>query len=224
MKRTISLICAVVLIALSFTGCKKNIYVDDNGVSHTLVMKHGEAVQDKYGNFIVKDKDENGKKVESIVKYPVVTEAGKDAIQNAVIKMKVPDGWKYNSSIKAFRLQHKDCPSDAVCQIDVEIRTDKNVDEEYRRVLAAHEVINFVAGDDSIITGIEKFTTKIFGHEAKAYKTRIYDESTYYCYVFAYENYTVDFIFNIQDGCFENKFNPEDFIKENVTLKTLPKE
>lgn len=224
MKRTIALVCASVLVAMTFTSCKKEVVVDTHGVTHTLVMKHGDPVQDEYGNMIEKYTDENGKQVTAPFAFPEVTKAGKNAIQNAMIKMKIPKDWEFDESVKAFRIKHKNCTHEGKCELFVEIQDNKTLDEEFRRKLAAQEVVNIVGGDDSIVTDIKKFSTKIFGLETKAFKSAHQGDMTYYYYVFYYKNNTIGFSFVMNNGCFDKSFDPEAFIKENVSLKTIPTE
>lgn len=223
MKRTIAVICAAALIAVSFTGCKKNIIIDEHGDEHNIVMKKGDPVQDEYGNIVEKITDKNGKKAEGSVTFPVVMKSDKKTIQNAAIKMNIPDEWTFNEEIKAFRLQHADCADDAVCEINVEIQDHRTVDEEYQRKFAAQQVIFRVGGDESLNPKLEESTTKLFGKETKVFKSQ-YEDSVYYYYIFAHSRYTVGFSFIINNDCFDKSFKPEDFIKENVTLKTIPTE
>lgn len=222
MKRTIALICAAALIALSFTSCKKTEIIDEHGDSHTLVMKKGEPVQDEYGNMIEEYTNADGESVTGSITFPVVTKESKSVIRNAFISMKIPKDWTFNESVKAFRLQHKDCNHDGVCQIDVETQPNKTLDEEYRRKLAAQEVMNLVGGDDSLVSNINEFKTKLFGLDTKAFKCAHQGDMTYYYYVFFYANNTIGFSFIMNDDCFDESFDPEAFIKENVSLKTIP--
>ena len=225
MKRTIALICAVILIALTFTSCKKNIYVDGNGNTHKLVMKKGEAVQDEYGNFVEKYRDDNGKKVTGPVEYPVVTAAGKDGIQNAFVRLNIPEDWEYNETVKALRIHHKGCPDEAACEMTVECQDSKTVDEKFGQRLAAQDMIVIYSGDENVVTDVKDYTTKLFGKEVKAFKARQYDQATMYYYIFAFnKSVTVEITFLISDKCFDGKFDPEQFIKENLSLKTIPTE
>lgn len=223
MKRTIALICAAVLIALSFTACKNNNYVDDKGVSHTLVMKKGEPIQDEYGNLVEKY-IKDGEKVTAPIPYPVVTQSDKHTIQNAVLKLNIPDGWEFDESVKAVRLHHKDCGYEGVCEINVEIQDRMNLDEVYKHVLAAQEVINLVSGEEVVTGDIKQSETKIFGLKTKIFESPQRDNKTYMYYVFYYERYTVGFSFIMNNDCFDKSFDPEAFIKENVTLKKIPTE
>ncbi len=223
MKRTIAVVCAAALIAVSFTGCKKNIIIDEHGDEHKMVMKNGDPVQDEYGNIIEKITNKDGKKAEGSVTFPVVMKSDKKTIQNAAIKMNIPDKWKFDENIKAFRLQHADCTGDAVCEINVEIQDHMTVEEEYRRKLAAQQAVFYVSGDESFNPKIEESTTKLFGKETKVFKS-VYEDSVYYYYIFDHSRYTVGFSFILNNECFDENFKPEDFIKENVTLKTIPTE
>lgn len=225
MKRTIALFCAVALIALTFASCKKEptVITDEHGISHTLVTnKDGEPVQDEYGNMIEEYTNENGETVTAAFTFPVVTKDGDDAIRNAFVSLKIPDGWRFDESIKAFRLKHDGCVHEGACEIDVETQDRKTLDEEYRRKLAAQEVVNLVGADDTIVSNIEEFTTEIFGLKTKAFKSAHQGNMTYYYYVFFYSNNTIGFSFIMNDDCFGDDFDPEAFIRENVSLKTIP--
>lgn len=225
MKRTIALICAVTLFALSFTGCKKTIISDENGVTHVLVMKKGKPVQDEYGNLIEEYEDENGKKVTGPVTFPVVTKSDDNKIRNALIELNVPDGWTFNENIKAFRIQHTgkcETGAEGKCEINIEMQSSKTVDEEYKRKLAAQEAVGIVSGEDNIVTELKEYTTKLFGIETKAFKCRHYDTSTVYYFIFSYQKNTIGINFNLSDNCFGKDFDPESFISENMSLITVP--
>ena len=222
MKRIIALICAVVFIALSFTSCgKKNIYVDKNGNSHTLVMKKGEPVQDEFGNLIEKYKNDEGKNVTGSIMFPEVMVFNKGELQNAYIKFNVPNGWSFDESLNSFRIKKDDCKHDGKCEIFVEAQDSKTLDEEYRRKLAAQEVINLVSGEE-VVKDIEESETEIFGLKTKVFKSIQRNNETYYYYVFFYVRATIGFSFVMNNDCVDDKFDPEAFIKENVSLKTLP--
>lgn len=226
MKRTIALICTAVLIALLLASCgEKTVIIDENGVSHTLVTKKGgDPVQDEYGNMIEEYTNDEGETVTAPFTFPVVTQNGKHAIRNAFISLNIPNEWEYDESIKAFRLQHKDCGHDAVCQMEVETQGNMTVEEEYMRKIAAQKALTFVDGDEDIVSDLDEFTTKIFGLETKAFKCTQQNGIVYYYYIFLYSNNTIGFSFVMNDDCFEKNFDPEAFIKENVSLITIPTE
>ncbi|MCQ2471582.1 MAG: hypothetical protein MJ147_06040 [Clostridia bacterium] len=224
MKRATAIICAVVFIVLMFSGCKNNVFVDDLGNTHKVEMKHGKPVQDKYGNMIEKYTDENGEKQEAVVTFPVAKMDGKHAIESAFIKMNIPDGWFFNENVKVFRIQHKDCPDENTCEITVETNDKYTLDEMYNRDIAAKQAIEIATGDSEAATDFKESTTKLFGKDAKSFTCKIYDKSTFYYYIFSYKHVTVSVNFILNNQCIKAGFDPEQFIKENISLKKIPTE
>ncbi len=223
MKRIIALVCAAVFMALSLTACgQKNIYVDRKGNTHKLVMKHGDPVQDEYGNMIEKYVNSDGEKVTAPLMFPDVTKSGENELQNAYIKLNIPNDWSFDESTYAFRIKHKDINNSGVCEIFVEAQDHATLDEEYRRNLAAQEALNDVSDDGKYVENIEESETEIFGLKTKVFKSTQRNNITFYYYVFYYVRATVGFSFVMHDGCLGDKFDPKAFIEENVSLKTIP--
>lgn len=224
MKRAIALICAVVFITLIFSGCKKDIVTDENGVTHKVQMKHGEFVQDEYGNMIEKYTDNDGKKQEALVTFPVAMKDGKNSIQNAFIKMKIPAGWNYNENTKAFRIQHKECPDENICEVSVEINDKYDLKQKYATDLASKRIIGDVTGNTDATTDFKPLDGKIFGKETMGFTCKIFDKSTFYYYAFTYKHVVISVNLIMNNECIKSGFDPKQFIEENITLKKIPTE
>ncbi len=209
---------------LIFGGCsKKNIYVDETGNTHKLIMKNGEPVQDENGNLIEKRSDGKGGKTEAVVYYPEVTEAGKNAIQNAVLKLDIPKDWYFDENVKVFRIHHEDCPGKGKCEFEADIQLHEELDDVYSSKLATWKRFNTVS-EEKLVKEIEEFETKLFDIKTKGFKLKYMDDISIYYYAFNYANHVVSFSFFLNDKCFADDFKPEQFIKENVMLKTIPTE
>ncbi len=225
MKRTISVISFILIISVLFASCgKNNIVTDANGNSYTMVMKHGEPVQDEYGNLVVKYKDETGKIVKSFIEYPDVTNAGKDGIQNAFISMKIPEGWKYDESVKAFRLQHDgECTKDGnFCEINVLTYNDDTLDNIYENKIAREKALN-IMDSGNYDTEVKKFESNILGLKAKAFTCSRMEKTDVYCCVFSYKG--MNFVINIAlNKCCSKDFDYEGFINKYFSLKKIPTE
>lgn len=224
MKRAIALICAVVFITLIFSGCKKDIITDRHGVTHKVEMKHGEFLQDKYGNLIEKCTNENGEEQQDVVFFPVVVKTGKRVIENAFLKMKIPEGWNFNENINVFRIQHKECPDEITCEVTVDVTDEYDLKSLYARDLAAKQIIAEATGDTEAATDFKTLDGKIFGKETMGFTCKLYDDSTFYYYAFSYSNQIISFSIIMNNQCIKSGFDPKEFITENVTLKKIPTE
>lgn len=223
MKKIIALLCAGLFIMMAFTGCKKT-YYDNYGNPHKVNMKHGEPVQDEYGRLIETYKDEDGKIVDYPFDYPTLLKTGRNTIENAYLKLKIPKGWSFKEENDIFRIHHDDCEDEVPCEFALNVYKEKTAEDEFIEYsIAERKVIDSLTGDRKI-TDYKDFTTKILGIDAKAFSSNHFGEYDFYCYFIDYKGCAFRFMFLINNKCFDGKFDPEQFIAENITLKKLPTE
>ena len=223
MKKIIAMLCAVVLITMTFAGCKDNVYYDKSGNPHEAYTKFGKLYQDEYGRLIERYKDENGKKVDYPFAFPAVLKTGKNTFENAFIKLKVPKDWYFDEkSTNIFVVKHTDCKDEAECSLNVYIDDDEEAETIFAKKSEAEKNAQGILVGENSITDYKEFKTKFFGLDAQAFKSRHFDKYTFYYYFMDYGHGTLSFMFNISDKCFDGKFDPEQFISENITLKELP--
>ncbi len=222
MKRAIALAAALLLMLSVFAACKKkNIIVDYEGNEHTLVMKDGAPAQDKNGNLIEKITDAQGKTVTQPVSYPNVIKNSRREIENAFFKLKIPSGWKFDDSIRAFRIQHDGActTSGEVCEITTATNKTGDVEDYYDTLRAREKAIELIGGDQ--VSDLKEFEAKLFGQDCKALSARHNDRVTLYTYVFPYGGTAVSVTMMINDECKTEDFDPEAFLEDIMTLKTL---
>lgn len=221
MKKPVAIIAAFVLILTAFTACKKyETIVDYEGNEHTLVLNKGDYVQDENGNLIEKYRDEDGKEQTNPITFPNVINKN-DYIENAFFKLKIPDGWKFDDTIRAFRIQHDgECTkSGAVCEIYTEINPSGDVEDDYATKIARDRGVAILGSD--AVSDIKEFKAALFGKECKAFSSRYNENCTHYCYVFGYSYASIAIQMLINDECMEDGFDPEDFLEEYFTLKEI---
>lgn len=223
MKRAISIASVLVIIIALFVSCNKNDQITDyEGNSHTIVMKNGKPVQDEYGNLIEKYTDSNGQEVTQPITFPNVTSTADNEIENAFFTLEVPENWKYDDSIRAFRIQHKDkCTNDdGFCEVSVEVSQTESPERIYESKLGIAKGVEL---EDENLTGeIKEFKPTLFGSiSSLAFSKRYSDGMVNYFYVFEYKGKTVSIRAYLNDGCFEKGFDGEDFINKYFTLKDL---
>ncbi len=222
MKKAVSLLIIFVIFITAFTACKKDSMITDyEGNEHELIMKKGEYVQDKFGNLIEKYKDEDGKKVTNPISFPAVIHRKNNQIENAYFKLTIPDGWKFDDSIRTFRIQHDgECTkSGAVCEVYTEINKTGDVEDDYATKLARDKGIAFLGSD--MVSDIKETEEKLFGIECKAFSSRYNENSTHYCFIFGYANVSIAIQMMINDECKDEDFDPVSFIEKYFTLKDL---
>lgn len=222
MKKAVSVLIIFVIMLSVFTACKKkNVITDYEGHEHTLVMKKGDYVQDEYGNLVEKITDADGKKITNAVSFPNVIKRSDDQIENAYFKLTVPEGWKFDDSIRAFRIQHDgDCTkSGAVCEVYTEANSSGDVEDDYDTKIARDRGVAFLGSD--IVSDVTEFEETLFGIECKAFSSRYNNNCTHYCFVFGYAHASIAIQVMINDECKDDDFDPKDFIEKYFTLKDL---
>ena len=222
MKKAVAVVMIFAILLTAFTACKKkNIITDYEGHEHSLVMKDGEYVQDELGNLVENITDADGNKATNIISFPNVIQNSKSEIENAYFKLKIPNGWKFDDSIRAFRIQHDgECTKNgAVCEISSESDSSGDTFKLYSFQIGRDEDIEKL--DSSVVTDIKEFEDTIFGIECSAFSSRYNDNCTHYCYVFAYANAAIAVNMLISDSCKDDDFDPKAFIEEIFTLKKL---
>ena len=223
MKKIIALLCAVVLITMTFAGCKDNVYYDKGGNSHEVYMKHGKPYQDEYGRLIEKGEGKNDIADEYAFEYPAVLKTGRNKIENAFIQMEIPDDWYYNENdTSIFRIHHDGCKDEAPCELTIETNSSKTAESIFAAKTDAERTLEYALSAENGVTDYEEYTTKLFGIDTKVFKSNHLGKYSFYYFVFDYSHSAVSFIFSISNKCFDGKFDPEKFIEENMTLKTLP--
>ncbi len=221
MKRNLAFLLAFMMIIFTFTACGSNTIVDKEGNEHNVVVEKGEYVQDKLGNLIEEVTNAEGEKVTQPVSFPDVIQNSKKEIENAFFKVKIPSGWKYDETVKVFRIQHEDkCKEteSGVCELSFDSSSTGDVDILYKYAFAKEQAVNLYQPE--FVTGFEEFETKLFDKDVKAYKCK-YDSGVsiyYYAFEHAYSALSIRLIVN--DACLD-KLSPEEFISKNVTLKSF---
>ena len=222
MKKAVAVLFIFVILLTLFTACKKkNIITDEEGNEHTIMMKKGEYVQDELGNLVEKYTDEDGKKQTNIISFPDVIKRKDNEIENAYFKLKIPEGWKYDDSIRTFRIQHDgECTkSGAVCEVYTEINKSGDVQDDYDTKIARDRGIAVLGSD--IVSDVKEFEETLFGIECKGFSSRYNDNCTHYCFVFGYAHVSIAIQMTINDECVDEDYDPKDFIEEYFTLKDL---
>ncbi len=222
MKRYIAILLALVTVILTFTACGDTVVVDKDGNEHIAVTKRGgDFVQDKYGNIIEEVTNESGETITQPFNFPEIYVKKENKIENAYFVIDVPKDWKYDENLNVFRIQHESkCSEDgkAMCEISFEKSTTGDVsvvyDNAYAREIVLQNRTNGIVGE------VEKFETTLFGKEVKAYKCKYSTGSTVYFYAFAHAYAALGIKFIVGDEC-ADEISPEEFINENITLKSF---
>ena len=219
MKRYMAVLLALIMIVLTFSACGDTVIVDKDGNEHTPLMKKGEFVQDKYGNLLEEVENEEGKKVTQPFAFPEIYVKNKKTIENEYFVIDVPSDWKYDESLKVFRIQHKEKnEEDIFCELSFEKSTTGDVTVVYDNAFAREIVLqNRVP---NLVGKVEKYETTLFGKEVSAYKCHYSTGSTVYFYAFAHAYAAIGIKFIISDKC-ADEISPEEFITENLTLKSF---
>ena len=219
MKRYMAILLALIMIVLTFTACGDTVIVDKDGNEHTPLMNKGEFVQDKYGNLLEEVENEEGKKVTQPFAFPEIYVKNKKTIENEYFVIDVPSDWKYDESLKVFRIQHKEKnEEDIFCELSFEKSTTGDVTVVYDNAFAREIVLQNRVPD--LVGKVEKYETTLFGKEVSAYKCHYSTGSTVYFYAFAHAYAAIGIKFIISDKC-ADEISPEEFITENLTLKSF---
>lgn len=221
MKRYMAVLLALIMIVLTFTACGDTVIVDKDGNEHVALMEKGEFVQDKYGNLIEEVENENGEKVTQPFDFPTIYVRDENTIENAYFVIDVPSNWTYDENANVFRIQHDSKCKDngkAMCELSFEESTTGDVTVVYDNAYAREIVLQNRLPD--VIGNVEKFETTLFGKEVSAYKCHYSTGSTVYFYAFAHAYAAIGIKFIVSDDCAE-KISPEEFITENITLKSF---
>lgn len=221
MKKYLAILLAFMMVIFTFTACNDNVIVDKEGNEHKILTDGGEYVQDKYGNLIEEVTNADGEKVTQPVSYPDFIQNGKSEVENAYFVVDIPSGWSFDEAVKAFRIQHKDGCSenkDVFCEVSFEVEDSGDVqillDNEYANELKLQLM------QEDLVKDVEKFDTKLFGKDVKAYKCKYTTGSSVYFYAFSHAYTALGIKFIISDECAE-KFTPEEFINKYITLKVF---
>ena len=221
MKRYMAVLLALIMIVLTFSACGDTVIVDKDGNEHTPLMKKGEFVQDKYGNLLEEVENENGEKVTQPFDFPVIYVKNKNTIENAFFVVNVPSNWKYEENLNVFRIQHDSKCSEegkAMCELSFEESTTGDVSVVFGNAYAREIMLQNRMPD--LVGKVEKFETSLFGKEVSAYKCHYSTGSTVYFYAFAHAYSAIGIKFIISDEC-ADKISPEEFITENLNLKSF---
>ncbi len=221
MKRIIAVLLVIITVMLTFSACGKGKeIVDKEGNTHVaLTQKGGEYKQDKFGNLLEEATDYEGNDVTQPFSYPEMIESGKNEIQNAYFKIEVPSDWTYDENLKIFRIQHEgDCIKEdkAMCEISFDSSSTGDLDVIFDNAYANELHLQMIQPD--FVKDVKTYTTKLFDKDVKAYSCKYASGSTVYFYAFTHAYVALSIKFILDDVCAQ-KISPEEFIKENITLK-----
>ncbi|MDD6275634.1 MAG: hypothetical protein PUB20_02255 [Clostridia bacterium] len=215
----------ILLLSVLLTACsKKNEITDDYGRTHVIATdKDGNILQDPWGNLYEEVTDSDGNTVTQAYDYPVIsTNKKKSVVENAVLKMTVPDDWEVSDSESVFRLRHLGKCVDsgiASCQLEV------GFESKYTLENTVAQYINSIKKLDKtgeLFTEPEQFDAEISGTSAKGVTYSSVDtESVVYCYFIEKGQNIIKIEANVYDGCY-NRESIEALLDESCTLKELP--
>lgn len=228
MKKTfISISVLILAISVVFTACSNgdNIIVDKYGDTYVAVTDDdGNKLQDSWGNLIIEVTDEDGEKATQKYVFPEkITNKKNTEIENAVVKIKVPDRWEINQSSSLVRLSHKEkCSSsgNAECQIDFTYQNNYTLQEVYNNYIISVIELSSL-GDD--IKNIKEDEITLMGKEAKVvyYSIESTNADVYY---FAIENELA--MIEIKAYVFDDCYSYEELVElinSCATVKKLAK-
>ena len=224
MKKSLVVISALTLtLSIAFTACgNKNTFLDDTGNSHVaLTEKNGNYKQDKMGDlYEVIEKD--GTTATQLCEFPAaMTNKAQTWIENAVVHMKVPKGWKTSGVSRQTVLYHSGkCTEtdNSHCQIEFKYNSMRTVDEMKEKYL---EPVRWLVQKSGECSDLKEYDTEILGLKAKAVSYK-FDKTdiTCYCY-FIQQGYPV---IQIETYAYKDCFTEEamiELINQNCTLKDL---
>ena len=185
MKKTIAVVSALILVlSVGFTACgKDNTFIDTNGNAHVAVNENGVTKQDEFGNlYEVIEKD--GTTATQIFDFPAaMTNKAQTWIENGVLRMKVPHGWKPSGNPSKTTICHTGKCTElgtSSCQIEFKHETMLTVDEVMENYLGNARWLVERSGECS---DLKEYDTELLGMKVKAVSYK-FDKSgvTSYCY------------------------------------------
>lgn len=188
MKKSLIIISTFLLVfATVMTACgNKNVIVDKDG--HTFIPvtdENGTKLQDKWGRLIIEKTDENGSKVTQPYVFPdKITNKRNTEIENAVVSIKVPNGWAVSKETTFVRLRHSGkCTKSGVaaCQLDFGYKQNRTLQETYNEYLVNVVKLSQMG---TLISDIKEYEVTLMGKNAKAISYKIASENTsvfYFC-------------------------------------------
>ncbi len=217
MKKIVALLLIVITVLFTFCACGDEYITDKEGNTHVALKEKGEYVQDKYGNLIEEIENDKGEKVTQPFTYPEMMESKKNQIENAYFKIDVPSGWTYDENLKIFRIQHKS-DENIFCEIQFDSHRSGDVEVIFDNSYATELKMQMI--NEDLVKDVEKYETKLFDKDMKCYSCKYTTGSTVYFYAFQHAYTALSIKFILSDEC-KDEINPEEFIKEYITLKNF---
>lgn len=226
MKKTIAVVSALILaLSVGFTACgKDNTFIDLNGNSHVAVNENGVTKQDCFGN-LYEVIEKNGTTATQAFDFPAaMTNKAQTWIENGVMRMKVPHGWKPSGNPSKTTLCHTGKCTElgtSSCQIEFKYQSMLTVDEVKENYLGNARWLVERSGECS---DLKEYETDLLGLKVKAVSYK-FDKSGVmsYCY-FLQKDIPV---ICIEVYTYKDCFTEEDIIEllnKNCKLKDLGKE
>ncbi len=217
MKKFIAILLVILTVGLTFSACGNEVITDKEGNTHIAIKEKGEYVQDKFGNLIEEVENDKGEKVTQPFSYPEMIESKKNKIENAFFKIDVPSGWTYDENLKIFRIQHKS-DKGVFCEIQFDSHRSGDINVIFDNAYATEVKMQLI--NEDLVKDIKKYETKMFDKDIKCYSCKYSTGSTVYFYAFNHAYTALSIKFILSDEC-KDKINPEEFIKEYITLKNF---
>ena len=223
MKKSLAIISALILVlSVSLTACgKKNIFTDGNGKSHVAVNEKGSTKQDEFGN-LYEVIEENGTTRTQIHEFPsAMTNKSQSWIENGVLRMKVPKGWKTSGITTQTVLYHSGrCTEtgNSHCQIEFKYNNMKTVDELKEKYL---EPVRWLVERSGECSDLKEYETELLGLKAKAVSYK-FDKTDITCYCYFVQQAIP--VIQIEVYAYKDCFSEEaviELLNKNCTLKDL---
>lgn len=225
MKKSIAVVSALILcVSVVLTACGKDrIYYDEYGSTHCAITeKNGEKKTNEYGYLYEEVTDAEGKARTQIFEFPsVCTNKRGTFVENAVMSIEIPKGWKIGGSSRKLSLTHSGaCTEMGVshCEINVSYSNMQTVDSFYAEYIAP---VKYLVRGTYEAEDLKEYETTLFGKNVKACSYRlIKSDITCYCYFFNNGIPAIELEAYSYDKCYSED-ELKALLEESITLKDL---
>lgn len=225
MKKSLFVVSSLILIlAITFTACgKKSVFTDEYGETHIAVTEKGGAVkQDTMGNLYEVVTDANGEERTQIFDFPpALTNRANTWIENGVLHMDIPKGWKASGLSDKMVLYHSgECTDTDTphCELNFRYSVMRTLDEIYSTYLGQVKYLTQYSGECS---ELKEYETELFGQKIKAISYK-FDKTNIYCYCYFIQKEAP--VIEIEAYAYDKCYTEEELIallEKNCTLKDL---
>lgn len=225
MKKSLLVMSSLILVfSVAFTACgKKTEFSDKFGNTHVAYTdKKGNLKQDEFGNLYEVVSDIDGKTRTQIYDFPeVMTNKRNTWIENGVLRMNVPKGWRTSGQTQKMILYHSgECTDTGTphCELNFRYEKMRSLQYVYDEYLGTVKYLTMYSGECS---DLKEYETKLFGITVKAISYHL-DSTDVDCYCYFVQKEIP--VISIEAYAYEPCYTEEELIallNENCELKDL---